>query len=58
MKCRVHVECRNAHLTECIVYTVQAGCAQEAKELACGMAQQHYPEFDTFQAYHVEEIGK
>lgn len=58
MRCRVHIECRSAKMVECIAYVVQAGSAAEGKEKALHMARQHYPEFDEFRAYHVEEIGK
>lgn len=58
MKYRVHIECRSAKMVECIAYVVQTGSAKEAKEKALHMARQHYPEFDEFRAYHVEEIGK
>lgn len=56
MKYRVHIECRNAHMTECIVYVVQAENARAAKEQAGLMATQHYPDFDEFEPYHVEEV--
>ena len=34
MKYRVHIECRNEHMTECIAYVVQAENAREAKDRA------------------------
>lgn len=45
-------------MVECIAYVVQAGSSAEAKEKAMHAARQHYPEFDEFRAYHVEELGK
>ena len=58
MKYRVHIECRNAHLTECIAYTVQGKDVKEAKAKASCMAVQHYPAFDKFEVYHVEELRR
>ena len=32
MKYRVHIECRNEHMTECIAYVVQAETATRASD--------------------------
>ena len=56
MKCRVHIECRNEHMTECIAYVVQAENAREAKDRAGLLAARHYPEYDELEPYHVEKV--
>ena len=54
MKYRVHIECRNEHMTECIAYVVQAENAREAKDRAGLLAARNYPEYDELEPYHVE----
>lgn len=56
MKYRVHIECRNEHMTECIAYVVQAENAREAKDRAGLLAARHYQEYDELEPYHVEEV--
>lgn len=58
MKCRVHIECRNEHMTECIAYTVQGKDVKEAKAKASHMAEQHYLEFDQFEVYYAEVLRR
>lgn len=58
MKYRVRIEMTKGALRECVSYVVGASCQAVARARAMQMAVQHYPEFDGFEAYGVEELHK
>ena len=57
MKYRVHIRMSKDDLDECVAYLIGGSSQGVARARALEMARQHYPEYDAFQIYHVEEVG-
>lgn len=58
MKYRVHLEMSSGSRSQCVAYIVGGSSQGVARARAVEMAQQHYPEYDSFVVYHAEELKK
>mgnify|MGYP004553811719 FL=1 len=58
MKYRVHIEMSSGSWSQCVAYIVGGSSQGVARARAVEMARQHYPEYDGFTVYHVEELKK